>query len=524
MKTKASGDKATANTLKLVVNTAYGAMLNQYNDLYDPLMGRSVCITGQLFLLELAQNLFKSVVGLRVFQVNTDGIMIEFDDSQLQQVREICDEWQTRTGFELEEDVVIKIAQKDVNNYVEVQPGGKAKAKGGYFVKCVSTAGAFNINNSCCIVATALKEYFVNGTPVEETINGCTDIFQFQIIAKAGMKYKEAYHVVGDKKEPVQKVNRVYATADQRYGKLFKVKAEDDSTAKIESLPEHCIIDNDNQLSISDVDKTFYIEMANKRINDFKGIKPEKKTRRKKEMATTPKTETLNVYQKLIMARGQFLESDAKKTGKNMHLSFKYFELDDIVPTATKIFVELGLIAVVNFTSDVATMNIINTENPEEVIPFIAPFNQIEPIVSNTGKQATNEMQALGSSITYMRRYLYMLALDICESDSIDANIGKGEFAPATPSAPQTEKKAPATPEQRQEVKKELTAKEGNATALQIKGLKNVLKKLKDADPSKEELIAKIAVETEGFTVITKSDCESIIQKISAMLEEGGNE
>lgn len=524
MKAKASGDKATANALKLVVNTTYGACLNQYNDLYDPLMGRSVCITGQLFLLELAQNLFKSVVGLRVFQVNTDGIMIEFDDSQLQQVREICGEWQTRTGFELEEDVVVKIAQKDVNNYVEVQPGGKAKAKGGYLVKGVSTAGAFNINNSCCIVATALKEYLVNGTPVEETINQCEDILQFQIVAKAGAKYREAYHVVGDKKEPVQKVNRVYATADQRYGKLFKVKAEDDSTAKIESLPEHCIIDNDNQLSISDVDRNFYIEMANKRINDFKGIKPEKKTRRKKEMATTTKTATLNVYQKLIMARGQFLESDAKKTGKNMHLSFKYFELDDIVPTATKIFVELGLIAVVNFTSDVATMNIINTENPEEVIPFIAPFNQIMPIVSNAGKQATNEMQALGSSITYMRRYLYMLALDICESDSIDANIGKGESAPATPSAPQTEKKAPATPEQRQEVKKELTAKEGNATALQIKGLKNVLKKLKDADPTKEEIIAKIAVETEGFTVITKSDCEAMIQKITAMLEEGGAE
>lgn len=522
MKAKVSGDKATANALKLVCNTTYGCLLNQYNDLYDPLMGRSVCITGQLFLLELAQNLFKSVVGLRVFQLNTDGIMIEFDDSQLQQVRGICDEWQKRTGFELEEDVVVKIAQKDVNNYVEVQPGGKAKSKGGYLVKGVSTAGAFNINNSCCIVATALKEYFVNGTPVEETINGCTDIFQFQIIAKAGMKYKEAYHVVGDKKEPVQKVNRVYATADQRYGKLFKVKAEDDSTAKIESLPEHCIIDNDNQLSISDVDKTFYIEMANKRINDFKGIKPEKKTRRTKKMATATKTATLNVYQKLIMARGRFLESDAKKTGKNMHLSFKYFELDDIVPTATKIFVELGLIAVVNFTSDVATMNIINTENPEEVIPFIAPFNQIMPIVSNAGKQATNEMQALGSSITYMRRYLYMLALDICESDSIDANLGKPDNSSvAAPSAPQTEKKAPATPEQRQEVKKELTAKEGNATALQIKGLKNVLKKLKDADPTKEEMIAKIAVDTEGFTVISKTDCETLIEKITEMLEGG---
>ena len=526
MKAKASGDKATANALKLVVNTTYGACLNQYNDLYDPLMGRSVCITGQLFLLELAQHLFREISELRVFQLNTDGVMVEFDDSQIPQVKEICDEWQKRTGFELEEDSVVRIAQKDVNNYVEVQPDGKSKAKGGYLVKGVSTVGAFNINNSCVIVATALKEFFVNGIPVEDTINSCEDIFQFQIIAKAGAKYKEAYHVVDGVKEPVQKVNRVYATADERYGKLFKVKAEDDSTAKIESLPEHCIIDNDNHLTINDVDKTFYIEMANKRINDFKGIKPEKKTRRTKKMATTTKkteeTTNLNVYQKLIMAREQFLNSDIQKTGKNMHLSFKYFELDDIVPTATRIFTEIGLIGIVNFTTDTATMNIINTDNPEEMISFVAPFNQIEPIISSTGAKATNEMQALGSSITYMRRYLYMMALDICESDSIDANIGKGESGSASAAQPQaqTEKKAPATPEQRQEVKQELTKPSENASALQIKGLKNVLKKLKDADPSKEELIAKIAVETEGFTKISKSDCEAIIQKITVMLEK----
>ena len=53
MKAKKAGDKKTANALKLVANTSYGAMLNgkngiSYNDLYDPLMGRSVCITGQL--------------------------------------------------------------------------------------------------------------------------------------------------------------------------------------------------------------------------------------------------------------------------------------------------------------------------------------------------------------------------------------------------------------------------------------------------------------------------------------------
>ena len=39
--------------------------------------------------------------------------------------------------------------------------------------------------------------------------------------------------------------------------------------------------------------------------------------------------------------------------------------------------------------------------------------------------------------------------------------------------------------------------------------------------PSKEEIIAKIAVETEGFTKISKSDCETLIEKITAMLEGG---
>lgn len=518
MQAKAAGDKHTANALKLVCNTTYGCLLNQYNDLFDPLMGRSVCISGQLYLLELAEHCFQEIEGLRIVQLNTDGIMVECDKKDYDKLTEICKEWQSRTGFDLEEDTVIKIAQKDVNNYVEVQPGGKAKAKGGYLVKGIAPAGAFNVNNSCVIVATALKEFFVNGIPVEDTINGCDDIFQFQIIAKAGAKYKEAYHVVDGVKELVQKVNRVYATADERYGKIYKVKSEDDSTAKIEMLPEHCIIDNDNQLSISDVDKTFYIEMAKKRANDFMGIKPEKikKPRRTKKMATTKTaTANANVYQKLIEAREKFLTSEINQSGKNMQLSFKYFELTDIVPTITHVFKDLGLLAVVRFTDAVATLTIVNTDNPEETIDFPAPFNQIQPIVSNAGKQVTNDMQALGASITYMRRYLYLIAMDICVNDEIEPSIDRNTNNQSATAS------APATPEQRQEVKQELTAPTDNASALQIKGLKNVLKKLKEADPSKEEFIAKIAVQTEGFTVISKADCEALIEHITGMLEGG---
>ena len=195
MEAKAKGDTATANALKLVANTTYGASINQYNDLFDPLMGRSVCISGQLYLLELAEHLIAEIEDLTITQLNTDGIMFEFYDDQQEAVNAILKEWQDRTGFELEADKIARLYQKDVNNYLEVQTNGKSKAKGGYLVKGIAPAGAFNINNNAVIVATAIKEYFLNGTPVEETVNGCNDLSQFQMIAKAGAKYREAYHL-----------------------------------------------------------------------------------------------------------------------------------------------------------------------------------------------------------------------------------------------------------------------------------------------------------------------------------------
>ena len=500
MKAKKAGDTATANALKLVANTTYGAMLNKYNDLYDPLMGRSVCITGQLFLLELANHLRAECKSLEVVQLNTDGIMVSFDESEHDLVLSITKEWEERTRFELEEDKIKRIVQKDVNNYVEIPYKGKPKIKGGYLVRGIAPAGAFNINNNMTIVAKAIVEYFVNNTPVEETINNSEDIFEFQIIAKAGAKYKEAYHLVNGEKTPVQKVNRIYATADERYGKIYKVKAENDSIAKIESLPEHCIIDNENKLTIDKVDRTFYIDLAKKRINDYMGIKPEKKGRKK--MAETKATaKTMNVYQKLAKARMMFLKSDTKKTGKNMTLAFKYFELDDIVPVANKVFDELGLISLVNITADTATMTIVNTENNTDFIAFSVP------LVNYTGNNAVNPVQAFGATVTYYRRYLYMIALDICEPDAIDPDAPE-KTQQTIPFA----KPAPTT---------SLTDGSGKASELQITQLKESLKKLRESDPSKEEMIAEIAVATKGFTEISKVDCEELIKKANSMLNGG---
>lgn len=284
---KKAGDKATANALKLVLNTTYGAMLNgkdgtAFNDLYDPLMGRSVCISGQLFLLELSEHLIAECPTLKIIQLNTDGIMVSFDHEDEAKYQEITQEWQDRTGFELEEDFIRKIVQKDVNNYVEVPAdGGEPKVKGGQLVRGIAPAGAFNINNNAVVVARAIKQYFIDGTPPEETVAASENILDFQLIAKAGGKYSQCYHLVGGEKVIVQKVNRVYAVSDKSKGTVYKTHAVTGRDAKVAGLPTHCAIDNNNNLSIEVVDRKWYVKLAKKYINDFLGIKPPRKNTRR---------------------------------------------------------------------------------------------------------------------------------------------------------------------------------------------------------------------------------------------------
>ena len=508
IRAKHEGDKQTATDLKLPLNTVSGAQENQYNDLYDPLPTRSLRISGQLFLTMLTMRLLNACETIKLLNLNTDGLMYSVDKSELPIVDRVASEWEKQTGFELETDDIAKVWLKDVNNLLFIDTNGKVKTVGGYLNYGISVKGAWSINNNAIIVKKAVIDYFTKDVPVETTINGCDNIFEFQIIAKAGSKYKEAYHLVDGQPQPVQKVNRVYATSDERYGKIYKVKAENDATAKIEMLPEHCIIDNDNHLTIDAVDKTFYIEMARKRINDFLGIKPEKiKKKEKNKMATTSTPKTMNVYQKLLKARATFLGANAKKSGKNMTLAFKYFELDDIVPIATKIFEEIGLVSVVNFTPDMAALHIINTDNGDESISFSAP------LVSSEGNKAVTPVQAMGATITYYRRYLYMMALDICEPDEIDST---GANPPKT-----TPVVTPTAPTTTNTSDKPLTSGSGNASDTQIRQLKDLLLKLKEKDPTKEAMIAQIAVQTQSFTAISKADCEALVIKIGEMLKDG---
>ena len=105
-----------ANALKIVLNSTYGAMKDIFNPLYDPRSANNVCIFGQLLLTDLIERLEGHC---DLIQSNTDGLIVKLHGNE-KEVRDICGEWEKRTGMGLGYDKVTKVIQKDVNNYLAV--------------------------------------------------------------------------------------------------------------------------------------------------------------------------------------------------------------------------------------------------------------------------------------------------------------------------------------------------------------------------------------------------------------------
>lgn len=232
---------------------------------------------------------------------------------------------------------------------------------------------------------------------------------------------------------------------------------------------------------------------------------------------TAVETSEMNVWSKLLAVRNEFYAAGAKKTGRNLHAEFMYFELSDIVPVAAPIFAKYNLLLMPTFENGNAEAVVINTEKPDERINFSIPLQ----FIAEPGKFRMNEVQGVGAAVTYYRRYLYMIVLDLVEADSFDSESNTTEAEDTPAPAP---KKKPATTEQRQEIKKTLTNSDGEADDLQKSALKAALKKLKEIDPSKEEFIQKIAIKTDKFTSIKKAACEQLILTVNEMIENYGIE
>ncbi|GIW48985.1 MAG: hypothetical protein KatS3mg079_461 [Caloramator sp.] len=247
---------------KIVLNSTYGAMKHKFNNLYDPRQANNVCITGQLLLLDLIEKLEPYWT---LIQSNTDGVIGKLEKQEdVEIIKSVCREWEDRTKMKLEFDIFKKIYQKDVNNYIMIHEDGSFKSKGAY-VKNLS-----EIDNDLPIVNVALKEYFINKTPVEETINNCKDLMMFQKVVKLTYKYSHALY--GDK-PLAEKTLRVFASKSEDDKGVFKVKSNG-RVEKIANTPDRCFILNDSvkgKRVPRRLDKEWYIDLAKKRIWDFIG-------------------------------------------------------------------------------------------------------------------------------------------------------------------------------------------------------------------------------------------------------------
>lgn len=120
-----------------------------------------------------------------------------------------------------------------------------------------------------------------------------------------------------------------------------------------------------------------------------------------------------SIYELLQEVRYELSKTELRKSGVNRHLNFNYFELKDFVPTVTKLFYERGMTPIFNIDIvDGIEWAVLEIIKGAEVITFKSP-------TADTGQN--NPIQNLGSKITYMRRYLYLIALDLVENDTVDA-------------------------------------------------------------------------------------------------------
>lgn len=281
---KHQGKKKEQLGLKLILNTAYGCQNNKYNDLYDPRGARGTCITGQLLISELTERVM-ALGDVDIIQLNTDGLMVRLPKNKLDAYYKIGDDFAKKCGIELEYDKVIKIIQRDVNNYVMLYGDidkPKIKAKGGcfgslpnlYIDKEGNVVSEYKPNfkaNSLAIVSEALARYLLFDTPIEDTINNCNNIYMFQIVQHLGSTYKQCVQESPDGDIILQRNNRIYA-GKKPSGLIIKVKPNGrrDSLA---NCPPNPIVDNGNNCTIEDINKQWYIKLAKQWANDFKGVR-----------------------------------------------------------------------------------------------------------------------------------------------------------------------------------------------------------------------------------------------------------
>lgn len=124
----------------------------------------------------------------------------------------------------------------------------------------------------------------------------------------------------------------------------------------------------------------------------------------------------MSVHKKLMQARLTLQGTKLKKSGHNKFAGYQYFELGDFIPTVQSIFYDLGLCGIVSYGQDIASLTITDTEDGTSLV--------ITSPMSSAALKGCHEVQNLGAVETYVRRYLWVTAMEIVEHDALDASTG----------------------------------------------------------------------------------------------------
>lgn len=149
----------------------------------------------------------------------------------------------------------------------------------------------------------------------------------------------------------------------------------------------------------------------------------------------------MSIYQKLQTVRCEVNKKCNKKSGHNKYAGFDYFQLEDFLPTANEEFLKVGLCPVFTLKRETYITNenfvdkgerailTIYSQDGERIV-FETPLAEVK--MGSKEEEKQNPIQKLGATHTYLKRYLYMNALELSEGDVIDATIGKNDVEKPT--------------------------------------------------------------------------------------------
>lgn len=207
---KLAGDKLSETFFKLVGNSFYGQLINEYGVFYSPRVAMSITINCQLQILMLVEQM--ELNGIHVIAANTDAIEVLIKKSQEDLYLDICSKWEKIVNLELEHDKIKKIIRRDVNNYIMIFTNDKVKTKG-TFIPEVRLGKGYDKP----VISKAVIAYFVDNIPFERFIREHDDIYDFCMMQKVGDNFECEWNG-----QPTQHINRYYVSKRGAY--LYKVK------------------------------------------------------------------------------------------------------------------------------------------------------------------------------------------------------------------------------------------------------------------------------------------------------------